>query len=357
MSNPPHETLVANDRRWCFSAVEDVSRTFALSIELLEEPIDSWVCTGYLLCRTADTIEDEATIPLAKRADLLELYRDLLDPAIDTDVATFLDAVDAVRPPDADTDADWRVLMQTDRVLRVFRSFDPAVAESMRGIVREMAAGMATILRRHDGTGGLRLETVDELEEYCWYVAGTVGELFTTLLAHVDSVTVDEPDPDDAWAFALLLQLVNIAKDVRLDYETEDNVYLPGEWLAAEGVDHEAIADDGTIEPVINVVQRVISHAEAQTDRARQYLATLPENDGRVLEAAALPYLLAIGTLRELEGRIHDVVTEPTTVKLERQEVEALYQRMQYGITQSELDQLIAKVRAGPSVEAYAVQN
>ncbi|MFB6149036.1 MAG: phytoene/squalene synthase family protein [Halobacteriales archaeon] len=357
MTNPPDEPSLADDRRWCFRAVEDVSRTFALSIELLEEPIDSWVCTGYLLCRGADTIEDEAAIPLAKRAELLDIYRDLLDPTSDTDVATFLDAVEAVRPPAVETDADWEVLMQTDRVLRVFRSFDPAVSESMRGIVREMATGMAEILRRHDGNGGLRLATVDELEEYCWYVAGTVGELFTTLLAHVDSVTVDEPDPDDAWAFALLLQLVNIAKDVRLDYETEDNVYLPGEWLAAEGIDHEAVADAATTDQVAAVVQRVIAHAESQTDGARQYLATLPEDEGRVLEAAALPYLLAIGTLRELEGQIHDVVTEPATVKLDRQEVEALYQRMQHGITQSELDTLIAEVRADPSVDAYAVQN
>jgi farnesyl-diphosphate farnesyltransferase len=345
MSEPSGEESLVTDRRWTFEAVESVSRTFALSIDLLEEPVASWVCTGYLLCRAADTVEDDPSIPPRRRAELLGTYDAMLDTSSAVGVETFLEEASAVRPPDGGD--DWAVLVQTDRVIRVFESFDPVVQDAMRAVVREMAQGMSQFLRRHADNGGLRLETVEELEEYCWYVAGTVGELFTNLLACLGTET-PETDPEDARSFALLLQLVNIAKDVRADRETEDNVYLPGEWLAAEGVDHAAVDDPDRAEAVARVVERVVAHAESHATGARRYLAALPEDESGLLEAAALPYLLALGTARELHGRSHDVVERAATVKLAREEVEALYGEMRRGVTQTELDRLAAAVREGP---------
>ncbi len=352
MTEPPGERGLRADRRFAFEAVESVSRTFALSIDLLEEPVASWVCTGYLLCRGADTIEDESTIPLSARADLLETYDALLDPGSDVDVERFSAALADHHPPDPGD--DWAALAETGRTLRVFRSFDDAVQSAMRGLVREMATGMARFLRRHAGSGGLRIRTVDELEEYCWYVAGTVGELFTELLPLVGAGSHQDVE-DDALAFALLLQLVNIAKDVRVDYETEGNVYLPGEWLAEEGLDHEDVDDPTATEPLARVVERVVDHAESYADGAWRYLERLPADEANLLEAAGLPYLLALGTFRELQDRSEAVVARERTVKLDRAEVEALYGRMRRGVTHEELSGLAATVRerpyTGPTVD------
>ena len=182
---------VTRDRAWTFDAVQSVSRTFALSIDLLEEPVSDWVCTGYLLCRIADTVEDDPAIPPRVRADLLDTYDAVLDPADETGVPAFLEAVEPVRP--ADGGADWRVVDETDRVFRVFESFPPEVAGAMRPVVREMTGGMAGFLRRYADEGGLRLRTLEELEDYCWYVAGTVGEMFTNLL---DCYGAPGPTPD-----------------------------------------------------------------------------------------------------------------------------------------------------------------
>jgi farnesyl-diphosphate farnesyltransferase len=340
---------VTSDRAWTFDAVESVSRTFALSIDLLEEPVASWVCTGYLLCRIADTVEDDPSIPPGVRADLLETYDAVLDPAEETDVEAFLEAVEPVRPddPGADDDADWQVVVEADRVFRVFDSFDPPLKAAMRPVVREMAGGMAGFLRRYADEGGLRLRTIDELEEYCWYVAGTVGKLFTNLLEYYGTGW-PTPDPEDARAFALLLQLVNVARDVRADYETENNVYLPAEWLAEEGVDHAAVGDPSRSAAVDRVVRRLVDHAATYAPGARRYLECVPEGDAMLLEAASLPYLLALGTLRELRERSHESVDQASTVKLPREEVEALFAEVDDGLTQAELTRLAEAVRAGP---------
>jgi farnesyl-diphosphate farnesyltransferase len=347
MGAPTGEDTLAADRAWAFEAVGSVSRTFALSIDLLEEPMASWVCTGYLLCRTADTVEDEAAIPPERRAALLDTYSAVLAPDGGTAAESFLAAADEVRPSDGGD--DWAALADTDRALRLLQSFDPPVRSAMRSVIREMSGGMAGFLRRHADDGGLRLETVDELEEYCWYVAGTVGKLFTDLLDCYGGARAD-PDPEDARAFALLLQLVNIAKDVRGDYESEDNIYLPGEWLAAEGLDHTAVGDPERASAVARVVERVVEHAADHAPGARRYLHTLPEGEAGLLEAAGLPYLLALGTVRELRGREAEAVAEGG-VKLSRPEVEALVGEMRRGITQAELTRLAEQVQAEP----YAV--
>jgi farnesyl-diphosphate farnesyltransferase len=67
-----------------------------------------------------------------------------------------------------------------------------------------------------------------------------------------------------------------------------------------------------------------------------------------LLEAASLPYLLALGTLRELRERSHESVDQASTVKLPREEVEALFAEVDDGLTQAELTRLAEAVRAGP---------
>ncbi len=346
MSRQSREETLAADREWVFEAVPRVSRTFALSIDLLEEPLASWVATGYLLCRTADTIEDDVAIDPRRRAELLESFDAALDPDADESVDDFLAAIEETRP-DADGD-DWDVVYQVDRTLRVLRSFDPAVGESMLDVASEMATGMADVLRRHADDGGLRLSTVEELEEYCWYVAGTVGVMITELRNYHGPDIEATPDLEDARSFALLLQLVNIAKDVRADWEEENNVYLPGEWLAEEGLDHEDVADPESSTAVAHVVERVVDHAAGHADGARRYLTTLPEDESGLLEAFGLPYVLALGTIRELRGRTVDAVREADAVKLQRREVAALFDRMGQGVTQSDVSDIAATVRNEP---------
>ena len=45
-----------------------VSRTFALTIPQLPAPLADWVGNAYLLCRIADTIEDEPALSCEEKA-------------------------------------------------------------------------------------------------------------------------------------------------------------------------------------------------------------------------------------------------------------------------------------------------
>ena len=52
----------------------DVSRTFALTIPQLPMPLRTAVTNAYLLCRIADTIEDEPALPPAETRVFLQRF-------------------------------------------------------------------------------------------------------------------------------------------------------------------------------------------------------------------------------------------------------------------------------------------
>ena len=320
---PPDSDADA-DLEWCHDAVQGVSRTFAITVDVLEEPMSSYICVGYLLCRVADTIEDAERIPPAEQSRLLRLYDRTLDPEDEYDVGAFADAVAPYLPDPDDRSEDWAVVAEAPRVVRTFERFAPDVREAIAPPVRELTGGMAMFVERYEDTGGLRIQSREELEEYCYYAAGTVGNLITNLVTRGD---VDSERRsrlyERAEEFGLLLQLVNIAKDVHDDYEAENNVYLPAEWL-----DDEGVPQDGVIAPenrggATTVVRRTANHARKFLDPAQTYLEHVPTTDGNTLAAWAIPFLLSVGTLRELVARPEDALSAKD-VKVSREEVFAV---------------------------------
>jgi len=310
------------DLSWCHEAVQGVSRTFALTVDVLEEPMASQICVGYLLCRVADTVEDAGHIPPEVQSDVLRTYRNAIDPDEDVDIAAFREAVDEWLPDDRDD--DWEVVAEAPTIVATFEDLDPEAREAIVPPVLEMVDGMAMFVDRHATKGGLRIGDRDELEQYCYYAAGTVGNLITNLLTRGE-VPEDRAQRlrDTAEEFGLLLQLVNVSKDVYDDYTNENNVYLPAEWLADEGVDQERVVHPDNRESSARVVGRTAEYARSFLDDAPAYLETMPLSNGNTMEAWTVPYLLAVGTLRELSSRPEDALTE-TGVKVSRQEVFAV---------------------------------
>jgi farnesyl-diphosphate farnesyltransferase len=337
----------SEDLAWCHEVVQNVSRTFAITIDVLEEPMSSAICVGYLLCRIPDTVEDAGHIPPEEQVALLETYDAVLDPDDETTGEAFTTAVEQW-VPDGDRSADWDLVAETERVLRVFDHQPERVREAIRPPARELVAGMAEFVDRYADDGGLRIETREELHEYCHYAAGTVGHLITNLVT-------DEDTPEEtrsvleatAEPFGLALQLVNICKDVGADFREENNVYLPAEELRAEGVEQSAVCDPDNESGVVAVVRRTAADARECLDQAQRYLEYVPERDGNTVAAWAIPFLLAVGTLREVEARPADVL-RTEGVKISRQEVGAVIDRAIDGLDGEELAELRATIAEGP---------
>ena len=324
----PHPDVPDADLTWCHEAVQDVSRTFALTVDVLDEPMSSYICLGYLLCRVADTVEDASHIPPEEQAALLRQFDAALDPESEEDIESFVENVEEWVPEEAEREADWEVVTEAPRIVATFEALPADVREAVTPPVREMVTGMSEFVERYTDEGGLRIQDRAELEEYCYYAAGTVGNLITNLVTRGDVEESRERTLyDTAEEFGLLLQLVNVSKDVYDDYEHENNVYLPAEWLDDEGVAQDAVLDPENGDGVASVVRRTTGLARSYVDDAATYLQHVPLRDGNTLEAWAVPFLLAVGTLREVREHPEDVLTEKG-VKISRKEVFAVVSAM-----------------------------
>ena len=224
---------VAEAERFAREILPAVSRTFALSIRLLPGALGRAVRTAYLLCRIADTIEDEPRLPASEKAVLFdELLRCFDDPAAADAFPRRLGTLHG-RP------ADVRLALHADLVFALYRSLSLATQAHVRRWVGEMIVGMRKFVLLYPH--GIRIQSLDEYKEYCYYVAGTVGYLVTDLWhEHAPSIGVRRHGVlrEKCRAFAEALQTVNILKDVASDAEQENSIYIPEELLRAHGSSH-----------------------------------------------------------------------------------------------------------------------
>ncbi len=261
--------------------LEKTSRTFALSIPVLPEPTRRQVMIAYLLFRIADTFEDAAHWPPERRIEALREFQDLLrdfSPAKADRLARQWTGA-GVSPH-----AGYRRLVtETPFVLEAFFALEPEAVASVRDHVCRSAEGMAVFVGRTDG-GALVLNDLRDLRNYCYAVAGIVGEMLSALFL-LNRETLRPAAPylrERAATFGEALQLVNILKDAAVDV-TEGRSYLPR----------------GVARSEVFALARRDLHVAAEYTLALQR-AEAPRG---LVEFCALPTELAWATLRKVEER------------------------------------------------------
>lgn len=206
--------------------LEKTSRTFALSIPRLPEPTRLEVTLAYLLFRIADTFEDSATWPRSKRIAALDDFRRLLDDPRAESVAEQAAAWTADVP--IDHEGYLELISEVPAVLAAYAELSPAAREHLRVHTARTCRCMAGYVERTDDDGELSLRDIPDLQDYCYCVAGIVGEMLTELflLDRPELEGIAEALRSRSRAFGEALQLVNIVKDAAFD-ATEGRSYLP----------------------------------------------------------------------------------------------------------------------------------
>lgn len=212
------------------------SRTFALAIPMLPEPTRQAISVSYLLFRIADTFEDATAWPRARRLEALADFAALLtlEPALRTARAEALVAAWLADPPVAHQ-GYLELLAQTEGVIALGDTMPEAVRHIIARHAIRTAQGMAQVVARADERGNLRLTSVKDLQDYCYIVAGIVGELLTEVFLHdAPSLQREASALTERMAtFGEALQLVNILKDSG-DDARDGRVYLPPSTARAD---------------------------------------------------------------------------------------------------------------------------
>ena len=205
------------------------SRTFALAIPLLPPPTLREVTVAYLLFRLADTFEDANVLwdedqQRTALADFAELVR---TPTVAE--AQRLAASWIATPP-TQHEGYLELLDKTPEVIASFMSLSPEAREVVGDHTIRTTEGMRAVVERTGTDGVLRLDSIQDVKDYCYIVAGIVGEMLTELFLldrpHLEAIA--DYLRDRAAQFGEGLQLVNILKDSAGDV-VEGRDYLPTE--------------------------------------------------------------------------------------------------------------------------------
>ncbi|MGL4880818.1 MAG: 15-cis-phytoene synthase CrtB [Waterburya sp.] len=170
---------------------------------------------------------------------------------------------------------------------------------------RDMIAGQRMDLERN------RYQTFEELQLYCYRVAGTVGLMSNAVLGiSMDSNGVpwqrDQPiyvPTEEAIALGIAMQLTNILRDVGEDMQ-RDRIYLPLDDLHAFNYT-EADLLAGVID------ERWKALMKFQIKRAREYYKKAEKGIRYLIRDSRLPVWASLmhyqGILKEIEANDYDV--------------------------------------------------
>jgi farnesyl-diphosphate farnesyltransferase len=328
---------------FCREVLPAVSRTFALSIRLLPGTLGAAVQCAYLICRIADTVEDEPALSAAEKAGLLEDLAHCFDEA--DAVEDFLARVKDIRGDPA----HLKLIRRTDLVFVVHRSLPDRTRARVRHWVREMIAGMRKFVLLYPN--GIRIQSLEEYREYCYYVAGTVGYLLTDLWhEHSASIGVARYELLRARcrAFAEALQTVNILKDVARDAAEENSIYIPEEVLRENGSSQATIFAPQLAAENRAALATLTHLAWQDLDQATAYLLAIPRRAVSIRIFCALPLLFAYATLRDLTTEPNSLTTGHP-IKISRSEVKSLTLLSMLGVMSNvAMAKLVARARTKP---------
>ena len=301
---------------FCRRMLPRVSRTFALNIPVLPAPLDIVVTVAYLLCRIADTIEDESAAPDEERAaQLAELTRvaelgPSWQPAARALAARIAGSL-RQQAPDAERD----LCLGLPHVVACYAAQPVWTHGHVVKCIRAMTTGMAELTACNGAPQGLA--DLDETLLYCHYVAGTVGEMLTALFIGYSPACHEHKEflEASAGSFGRALQLTNILQDVRADLE-RGSCWLPRTALTRHGLTPKQLVEPEYRAQALALLEDLIAVAHREAKAAFEYTLRIPKSEPGIRTFCLWPLFNAVLTLRALQGN-HEAFG-PKRVKIQR---------------------------------------
>lgn len=244
---------------YCKTIIQQHSSTFYQAFKHLPAEDSKAVNAIYAFCRIADDIADV-------NADALML---------DNLQTSFLNFIAGERRQDV---------------------FWPALADVFDRYEMSSAPFLAQLQGQRMDIEGWHSQSMDDLLNYCYYVAGTVGEMLLPILA--DQTT--EELQVNAKELGNAMQITNILRDIGSDLRM-DRIYIPQELLDKHKYSAEQLRQRKITSEFISLVEDLMHQAEIRYDSLLYYLPGYKNQAQLPLKAACLYYKAILDAVRRNE--------------------------------------------------------
>jgi len=284
--------MSAEPMQYARKILKKVSRSFALTIPMLDQQIKDEVLLAYLQDRILDNFEDEIHPPN------LKLQQEMMD-RISRIFST----------ADYDRSSDFKIIKENsqliekeslqelteniDLIYQGYQSLDPQVQEISHKWLAEMNQGMQKYLTKE-------VKTFAELDEYCYYVAGTVGGFLTETIIYKFGIDSEQQEilMNNFNEAGLFLQKVNLIRDIREDLESRDKHFWPLKDLE---ISEEQLADPDYKDQALKALEEMLSDLRTHVPALKKYYQALPDELKGYKKFFAVNNALGLATMDKLE--------------------------------------------------------
>jgi len=285
--------------QYCLDTLPRVSRTFAPTIRMLPKGLNVPVTVAYLLCRIADTVEDSDALSVEEKKNMLTIFAHIFVKPQASAQSEFMHQTKVL----PNNTADDELVHNLPIVLDVFRSFSEGMQMRIGKWVVEMSMGMRKYAQSSKKRRFTFLATMKELDEYTYYVAGTVGYLLTELFSFYSkkiTPTLNGRMELLAESFGKGLQMVNIIRDMTTDLKRGQS-YIPDELLTKYQLTRGTIFEKENAERAERMFNELIQNAVKHLDKALDYILLIPKEETRIRLFCMLPLFWAMRTLQKIQ--------------------------------------------------------
>jgi len=234
---------VANAYRYCEKVTRRSGSSFSAAFWMLPKPKRRALHAIYAFCRLADDIADDPEIG-GNRAALLKRWRDELDSAYRH----------KARHP---------VGIALGDAVHRFRLPEKVFVDLLAGVESDLA--------------GDSFDSFDDLRQYCYRVASTVGLQVVRVLGYRNPRSLDYAE-----TMGIAVQLTNVIRDIGSD-ASSGRIYLPREELDQFGVSTDDLRNGRMTEELRLLLGFYAERARLYYERAERLL---PSEDRRTLRPA-----------------------------------------------------------------------
>lgn len=306
----------AADHAYQDQSLQGVSRTFALTIPQLPDSLVGVVGNAYLLCRITDTIEDDKLLPVEEKRRFAWQFTDVV--AGRKDAADFAEQLAPLLSESASPD-ERDLIENTPAVIRITHGFNARRRAALERCVAIMGEGM---VKYQESDVRYGLPDLPAMDDYCYYVAGVVGEMLTELFCDY-SEEIDRHRDELmrlAVSFGQGLQMTNILKDIWDDHE-RGMCWLPQDIFRQYGADLHTISPKDITEEFQQALGHLIGVAHSHLDNAFTYTLMIPSSETGIRRFCLWALGMAILNLRKINN--HRDFTAGRQVKISRRSVKS----------------------------------
>lgn len=315
--NDPNSLRKLPDNELQAILLEGVSRTFALTIPQLPKKLHYSIANAYLLCRIIDTIEDEVSLSVIQKrqfcAEFIKVVKGK-QPAKNFALALAPLLSKQTIP------AEHTLINLLPTVISITHKLAPEQQEILSNCVEIMANGMPIFqaLDLHNG-----LTTLQDMNNYCYYVAGCVGEMLAKLFCNYSTEIAERQTEllQLSVSFGQGLQMTNILKDIWSDAE-RGICWLPQDIFTATGFDLSQLTPQ-TDDPNFTLgLERLISIAHEHLQNALTFTQMLPKHETGIRNFCLWALGMAILSLQKIKKNLG--FKHLSQVKINRTSVKAI---------------------------------